>query len=419
MLVGHRRWGKDDLALHFTACTAHEHIGNYWHMLPDYEQCRKIIWNAVNPKTGMKRIDEAFPPSIRRKKNEQQMYIEFKNGSTWQLVGSDNYNSYVGSAPIGVTFSEYSLADPLAWAYIKPILLENGGWALFIYTARGDNHGKTQYEFAKSEMERGEDWYAELSDVTKTDVFTLKQLEAEKREYIATFGPDEGEALFNQEYYCSFLGAVPGSYYGKVIAEARYDGRIGFVPYLVGHEVYTFWDLGIDDSMTIWFMQIHGRELRFIDYYENNRFGLDHYAQVLFNEKKYIYGDHYWPHDAATSSLQTGLTNQEFAENLGIKPIIVVERPRDSQAVIAGINQARRVFNQCLFDEKKCAHGLSALGSYRSVYDQKKKKPGNYPLHDWSSHGSDAFRTFAMGFEPRVKVETVGSLMERMRLRIA
>ena len=82
--VAHRRWGKDDAALHFTATAAHQKIGNYWHMLPQYGQARKVVWNAINPKTGKKRIDEAFPIKLRRKTKEQEMLIEFKNGSMWQ-----------------------------------------------------------------------------------------------------------------------------------------------------------------------------------------------------------------------------------------------------------------------------------------------------------------------------------------------
>ena len=149
--VAHRRWGKDDVALHFTATQAMQVVGNYWHLLPLYSQGRKVIWNAVNPKTGKKRVDEAFPMEIRSKTLNDQMLIEFKTGSTWQLVGSDTYNTLVGSPPVGITFSEWALANPLAWAYLGPVLEENGGWALFIYTSRGANHGKTMLEHAQAQ----------------------------------------------------------------------------------------------------------------------------------------------------------------------------------------------------------------------------------------------------------------------------
>ncbi|MFZ5990138.1 MAG: hypothetical protein ACOYWZ_23840, partial [Bacillota bacterium] len=155
VMVAHRRWGKDDVALHFTATQAVTRVGNYWHMLPEYNQARKVVWNAVNPRTNQLRIDDAFPKDIRAKTREQEMSITFKNGSVWQLVGSDNYDALVGSPPIGIVFSEWALANPMAWAYLSPILEENKGWALFIYTSRGNNHGKTLYDFARTK----DDWF--------------------------------------------------------------------------------------------------------------------------------------------------------------------------------------------------------------------------------------------------------------------
>lgn len=396
--VAHRRWGKDDCALHFTSTAAMQRVGNYWHMLPEFAQARKAVWEAVNPRTGKKRIDEAFPEAIRKKTRSQDMFIEFLNGSTWQLVGSDNFDSLVGTPPVGLVFSEYAIADPRAWAYLRPILAENGGWALFIYTPRGNNHGKTLYDFALLDPA----WFAEKVTAIDTPVFSLETLEQERRELIAEFGDDEGEAMYQQEYMCSFEGAVFGAYYAKQMRQARAENRITKIPYTVGIEVYTFWDIGIDDSMTIWFMQPVGKELRFIDYYENSGYGLDHYAQVLLKEKPYIYGDHYMPHDAAHNSAQTGVSFADYAETLKISPIVIVKRARDIQAVLAGIQAGRKIFNQCWFDEEKCARGISALEGYRADYDQAKKKLDNKPKHDWCSHGADSFRCFAMGYLPSV-----------------
>ena len=100
--MAHRRWGKDDVALHWTACAAMQRVGNFWHMLPEYNQCRRAIWDAINPRTGKRRIDEAFPDEICETKRNQDMFIRFVNGSQWQLVGSDSYNSLVGYPPIGL-----------------------------------------------------------------------------------------------------------------------------------------------------------------------------------------------------------------------------------------------------------------------------------------------------------------------------
>ena len=398
--VAHRRWGKDDVALHFTATQAAQRIGNYWHMLPEYKQARKVIWTAVNPRTNKKRIDDAFPLEIRKKTREDDMAIEFKNGSTWQLVGSDNYNSLVGSPPVGIVFSEWALASPLAWAYLAPILEENNGFALFIYTSRGNNHGKTTYDYAR--VTPG--WFGQLLTAHDTPVFNAVQIEGIRQEYIRMFGPEMGEMLYLQEYECSFEGAVYGSYYAKQMAQARKDKRICSVPHQTGQEVDTFWDLGVDDSMTIWFMQHIGKEYHFIDYYESTGYGLEHYAKVL-KEKPYVYGNHYMPHDAEGREMSNGViakSRREVAQNLGIKPIIVVERAKNIDLIIqVHIPAVRNILGQCYFDEVKCQPGISALESYKAEYDEEKKVLAPRPKHDWASHAADAFRTFAVGYRGR------------------
>lgn len=410
--VAHRRWGKDEISLHMTATKMIERVGNYWHMLPQFNQCRKAIWEAVNPRTGMRRVDEVFPQEIRKSTRNTDMYIELMNGASWQLVGSDNYNALVGSPPIGIVFSEYALSDPQCWGYLSPILEENGGWAAFISTSRGNNHLKKILDYAR--ITPG--WFAQVLTAEETPVFTKQRLIEIRQELIGTFGPELGEAMFEQEYMCSFQGAVLGSYYGKQMALARKDGRITKVPYETGLEVYTFWDLGVDDSMTIWFMQFVGRETRVIDYYENSGMGLAHYAKVLKGQevgpdnsdhrKYYVYGDHYMPHDAKVREMSAGEHAKkriEVAEDLGIKPIIVVVRPRNSDAVMTGIEAARNCIGSCYFDEKRCSQGISALEGYKSEYDEEKKVMKNTPLHDWCSHGADAFRTYAVGYAPKKK----------------
>ena len=133
-------------------------------MLPAYSQGRKAIWTAINPHTGKRRIDEAFPHELRANTNESEMFIRLKNGATWQVVGSDRYDAAVGSSPAGITFSEWALSNPSAWAYLAPIVTENDGWALFITTARGRNHAKSMLDMAQTR----EDWFSEVLPVNVT-----------------------------------------------------------------------------------------------------------------------------------------------------------------------------------------------------------------------------------------------------------
>lgn len=393
----HRRWGKDEICLNTGATKAFQRVGNYWHLLPQYNQCRKAIWEAVNPRTGKKRVDEAFPDVIRNSVRNTDMYIEFVNGSSWQLVGSDNFNALVGSPPIGITFSEYALSDPRCWAYLSPILEENGGWAAFISTSRGDNHFHTLLRMATSTP----GWFGEILTARQTPVFTADKLEQIRAGLIATFGDDMGEAMFQQEYMCSFQGAVLGAYFAKQMVRAESEGRISSVPHQPGIEVDTFWDLGVDDSMTIWFIQHVGQWHHVIDYYENSGYGLEHYANVLA-EKGYEYGNHFMPHDANAREMtnsEVAQSRKEVAQDLGIAPIIVVKRAKNIDVIIQyQIPAVRNVLPLCRFDKEKCVQGISALKNYRAEYDEEKKKLSNRPLHDWSSHGSSAFITFAVGY---------------------
>lgn len=200
LLIWHRRAGKDDVCLHWAATQALQRVGNYWHMLPEYSQARKSVWEAVNPMTGKRRIDEAFPKAIRKRIRNTDMFIEFVNGSTWQLVGSDSYDSLVGSPPIGMTASEWALSDPAAWAYLRPILRENNGWVVFITTPRNSTHWELMYDGAKDDPT----WFCEVLRVEETGVLTSEQIKQEKQEYVRELGEEYGLLLFAQEWQCSF-----------------------------------------------------------------------------------------------------------------------------------------------------------------------------------------------------------------------
>ncbi len=378
----HRRAGKDEMALHWAAVACMTKPATYWHMLPEATQARKAIWDAVNPHTGIRRIDEVFPLVLRSSTKEQEMMIKFKNGATWQVVGSDNFNSLVGSPPAGVVFSEWALANPSAWAYIRPILAENGGWAVFIYTARGRNHGLDTIEMAKT----SKGWFHQVLTVDDTDVFTKEQLADELLEYKKQYGEQLGSALFRQEYYCSFDAAVMGSVYGEWMENAEKSGRFKQDIYDRSLPVHTAWDLGYDDATAIWFYQLAGKEVRLIDYYENNQQDIEHYCDVL-KEKPYRYDKHYVPHDAANKLLAAGGKSiVEQAYKLGVKMYVI---PATSQQ--NGISAARKTIETSWFDPIKCAKGIRALQNYQFEFDDKLKTFKSQPKHDYASHGCDAF----------------------------
>ena len=382
--VWHRRAGKDLLSVNWCVTAALKRKGLYWHLLPTYNQGRKIVWDGMT-RDGRSFL-EHFPKELWANVNNTDMRLELKNGSIYQVVGTDNVDRLVGSNPVGVVFSEYSLQDPRAWDLVRPILAENGGWAVFIYTARGRNHGYDLFNMAN----RNERWFCQRLSVDDTSVLNQEAIDEEREAGM----PEE---LIQQEFYCSFDAPLVGSYYGSLMAKALAEERIKNVPYEPRLEVHTAWDLGMGDSTAIIWFQQFGNEYRIIDYYENQGEGIPHYVKIV-REKDYIYGRHIAPHDIRVREMGTGKSRYEVARDLGIRFDVCPNIQVDD-----GIEAVRSIIPRCYFDEKKCSILVEALRQYRKDYDEKNKVYKNRPLHDWSSHGADAFRYLALGTRDKNK----------------
>jgi phage terminase large subunit len=386
-VIWHRRAGKDKTLFNLLVKKAVEKVGVYYYFYPTYNQGRKALWENID-KNGMRFLDHV-PPQLVKSSDKQQMMIELTNGSVIRVIGTDNIDTIVGTNPIGCVFSEYSLQNPSAWDFIRPILAENGGWAVFNFTPRGKNHGWQLYQLAT----KSEYWFSQKLSVDDTGALAPEVLANERDEMMLRTGND---ALFQQEYYVSFEAPVEGAYFAAQMLQAESEDRITGVPYDISTEVHTAWDLGVGDSTAIWFYQKVGREIHIIDYYETAGEGLPHYIQVL-KQKRYIYGKHYAPHDIEVRELSSGKTRREVARGLGIQFEIA---PKVS--IEDGIEAARTLLPRCYFDQARCDLGLNALRSYHKEWDDKLGTWKQKPVHDWASHGSDAFRYLALSFrEPR------------------
>lgn len=411
--IWHRRAGKDDVAMHWACKAAHKRKGNYWHMLPQAEQARKAIWDAINPHTGIRRIDEAFPLPLRKRTLNNEMKIELKCGSFWQVVGSDNFNALVGSPPVGIVFSEWALADPHAWAYMRPILRENGGWAIFITTPRGKNHGWKLLQAAI----KAKGWFHQVLPATETGVFTAAELEEERLELIEEYGEEMGQNLYEQEYLCSFEAAIMGAIYARQMRKADQEGRITSVRHDPTLEVHTAWDLGYGDATAIWWFQIVRNEIHVIDYHQNTGKDARFYASQLAgremelrdkrvirgetvigaaHRERYRYGQHYGPHDTAAKTLAAG--GRSFGDQMHDFGYSMNVIPATNQA--DQINAARKTLEVCWFDAELTEKGRDGLTSYHYAWDDKKKMLADEPYHDWSSHPSDAFEIIGQVWQP-------------------
>jgi phage terminase large subunit len=390
-MVWHRRAGKDSTCINFIAKAMFDRVGTYWHMLPTTTQARKVVWTGIDFH-GRRIIDQAIPQEIRTRTNNNDMVIETLNGSVYQCVGSDNYDSLVGSNPIGVVFSEYSLADPAAWNFIRPILAENGGFALFIYTPRGKNHGYRIFEMAKKNPR----WYASLSTVEDTfredgvtPIIDQATIQEERDSGMA-------EDMIQQEYYGSFDAGVAGSYYTEELNRAEEDGRIGDFPWDPHSPCVTVWDIGIRDATSIGIYQMDQTGAPVcIDYVEGRNKGMDYYIKEL-REKPYVYNAHYGPHDIETKDWVTGKSRQAMAADdhdfhFDVTPKLSIDD---------GVEACRKFLNRCKFNKRKVAPLLDALYSYHRTYDDKREIYMDKPVHDWSSHASDMKRYASIVIHP-------------------
>jgi phage terminase large subunit len=395
--VWHRRAGKEKTFINYVAKCAFQRIGTYFYLFPTYAQAKKVLWDGRD-KDGFPFMAH-FPKEVVTKKNETELRIELINGSAVQLVGSDNIDSVLGTNPVGCVFSEYALQNPSAWDYMRPILRENGGWAIFDYTPRGKNHGWHLYSMARGNP----DWYAEILTVNDTQAISEADIQAERAAGMS-------EELIQQEFYCSFEGVLSGSVFGRQMQEAEKDGRICGVPYNPDLPVDTWWDIGTGDPTAIWFTQDAGREIHVIDYYENSGagVGIDFYARHL-QTMPYVWGTHHGPHDLEAHQFAAGgRSTKDIAGSLGLRFIVTDKVDKQSQ-----INAGRSFMKRCWFDRVRTERGRDALMSYHYQWDDKRKAFSDDPYHDWASNAADAYMQLAVGHkqakpkeEPRVEILT-------------
>jgi phage terminase large subunit len=406
MAIWHRRAGKDEICLHHAAFSAmgglplQTKAANYVHCLPLYSQGRKSIWNSVNPHSGRRRIDEAFPLELRETTNESEMHIRLTNGSTWSVIGSDTYDtSLVGTSIAGVVFSEFSLANPSAWAYARPVLEENNGWAVFISTPRGRNHCYEMFKYAQQQP----DWFCELLTVEDTKALTGEQLAEAKQEYTALYGQDAGIAQYDQEYMCSWSASLLGSMYSYEMKQVRDEGRIAEINPING-PVHRAWDIGMRDDTCVICWQSVGSQVFIYDCISTSGAALDWWVseiERIYQERGWQHGTDYVPHDAKVREFTAGgRTRVETMQRLGLAPMLVSDATMQD-----GINAVRRTLPLCVFHPRCEVALIPALEQYRREWDDEKKCFRQSPLHDWCSDRADAMRYLSLAWKPAPRKE--------------
>lgn len=374
-LVCHRRAGKTVATLNDKqrrALTSPKKDYRAAYVAPFYAQAKDVAWDY------MKRYAAPIPGVSF---NESELRVDYPNGARIRLYGADNYDRLRGIYLDDVTLDEYGDMDPRAWSeVIRPALADRQGSATFIGTPKGLNHFAEVNERAKGDP----DWFHLTLKASETGLIAPSELIDARKEMT--------EDQYEQEFECSFSAALIGAYYGKDMNALDKAGQLTGVPYDRAVPVWTGWDLGIDDSTAIWFAQLVGREIHLIDYLEASGEALDYYVREI-SHRPYAWAGHLLPHDAEAKELGTGKTRVETLRSLGLNNIRVVP----AQRVEDGINAVRLLLPRCWFDKERTKRGIDALRNYEREFDDKTKAFRMKPLHNWASHGADAFRYLAVG----------------------
>lgn len=381
-----RRAGKDICAFNLMIRAAIRRTGIYYYLLPNAVQARRVMFDGITSEG--QRIIDFIPKELISGINIQQMKITLENGSIIQFVGSENYDSLRGTNPIGCIFSEYAYSHPQAYPTLRPILLNNNGWALFISTPFGENHFFNLYQIAR---DNPDEWYVDFKDVNQSQHISEAQIRKEIES--GEISPDMAE----QEYYCSFsIGAI-GAFYSKYLVQMENNHQVGQVDWEPNYTVHTAWDLGMSDQTCILMFQVVGRAVHIIDMYMNSDVGLEHYINVL-QAKHYTWGKHIGPHDLAVRDFTSGgLSRIEKAAQLNFNFILA-----PNLSIIDGIESVRTTLPRVYIDNAKCKPLIAALRNYRKEYDTGTKRYRTKPLHDNNSHVCDALRYLCLAL-PQVK----------------
>jgi hypothetical protein len=387
VVVCHRRMGKTVFSINEIIDQAFRNTRKnpqYAFIAPTYGQAERIAWDML--KSYTKEI-----PGVTF--NEQKLTCKIPRpelGDTIKimLLGADNPDSIRGIYLDGAVLDEFAETDPRIWGQvIRPALSDRKGWAIFIGTPKGQNHFYDMYKMAIKNENDG--WFHTVYKASQTGVIPPEELQALRAEC--------SEEEYEQEFECSFTAALIGAYYGKVINDIIGKGRVGKVPHDPALLVDTFWDLGVDDTTAIWFIQQYRQEVRCIDYVEMGGEGLPYYAKLLKEGPRslYNYRDHHWPHDGGARDLSSGEERSTTMRKLGVRVIVNARHE-----IADRIDAARRLIARCYFDAEKCERGLDALKNYQRKWDSKNKIFLDKPLHNWSSHGADSFGQAAMVLRP-------------------
>lgn len=348
--------------------------GQYFYIAPTYSAAEAIAWKMA--------IEFCQQWSVAHTAEISRLRITLGNGSSLQLLGVENADRLRGRYASAVVMDEAAQMPVTTWEQvIFPMLTDRRGWAVITGTPAG-HHNLLGDAYGAWDVPKL------IRTVEDTDVFDGPQLQQIQRTV--------SEEAFQQEFLCSFDAALVGAFYARQMDAALREGRITSLAYDDTKPVYAAVDLGYSDATAVWYFQRTGNMIDAIDYDEFNFMSLPEIV-AEWRAKPWPLEHVLLPHDAKVSELGTGKTRLEVLRSLGVSCRVVRNIP-----VHDGVEASRNLLKRTRFDAKGCQLGLEALRSYRSKRDELKQAYSTTPLHDWASHGADAYRYLAVGLMQQV-----------------
>lgn len=372
----------------------------YGYVGPSFEQSKDLVWLYLKQFT-------APIEGVRFLENELAIVLPH-NGAIIKLYGGSNaYERMRGMYFDGIVLDEYPLLQKTVFStVVRPCLADYRGWAVVSGTSNGDDHFNAIRLKAMDDKDR---WDVFLIPLSSTAEDALSKGEA--YELTQDMSPDE----YAREMECSFDAPVEGAYFTEALNALTLQGRICSVPVDLSAPVITAWDLGVHDYCSIWWHQITGKEIHFIDYEMAVGKGLDYWAGRLMKKKTeggFEYRCHLLPHDVEHREISTAKSRRSSLTDLipRSEPIITVPRIKAKEDAI---NAARAMLGSSYFDQEKCRVGLAMLrGYHKSAMGLPVHGPGPH------SHGADAFQTAALGFHLVAGLSAASLRAGAMRRRI-
>ena len=378
VLVAHRRAGKTVATICDIirrAIVENKEDARYAYIAPYYAQAKNIAWDYL--------LKFAEPAIV--KANQSELWVELVNGAKIRLFGADNPDALRGLYLDGVVLDEYADMKPRMWGEIvRPLLTDREGWATFIGTPKGHNSFYDIYNAAQ----KHENWYVKTLRADQSGLIPQNELLDAQSSMSSN--------QYEQEFLCSFEAAILGAYYGQEMRRITDLGRITDIEYDDMFPCHTAWDLGFNDSTSIWWFQVVHGEIRVLDHHSSNGQAIPYYTGLIKQKEEefgYKYGIHWLPHDARAKTLASGGKSiiEQLSTKIDIKQLKIVP----NLSLQDGIQATRLALNRTWF-HNRCEEGIECLRQYQREWDDDKKVFRDRPKHDWTSHSADAMRYLAI-----------------------